>query len=266
MMDERDYGKYIEGEYEVIDERDAESVYHAPNSAKFIEIDSTNPYITYSILVIIIGVWFVLMSSAQLRSNGLSFDQIYNLQLYLYGAKVNEFIAEGQSWRLFTAIFLHANLPHLFFNSYALYIYGPVVERLFGKIKFILIFVVSGLMGSLLSYLFSPRWAVGASGAIFGLMGSLLYFRQRNQEIFKKVFGRSLIFIIAINLIYGFTTPGIDNLGHIGGLAGGYLAANAVDLYKENPFKQKNILIWCGIIAIFTAGLWFGQKLWLKQI
>jgi len=180
--------------------------------------------------------------------------------LLYFGAKHNLLIAYGQYWRLFTAMFLHIGILHLFFNSYALYIYGPVVERLFGKFKFTVIYVLSGLTGGLFSYMFSLNPSAGASGAIFGLMGSLLYFRQRKLDIFRRIFGTRLLMIIFINLFYGLVQPGIDNWGHIGGLIGGYLVGNAVGLYKESRFNLRKSIAWILITLIFLFGLTYGKE------
>ncbi|HOB20502.1 MAG TPA: rhomboid family intramembrane serine protease, partial [Candidatus Atribacteria bacterium] len=158
-----------------------------------------------------------------------------------------------------TAMFLHIGIMHLFFNSYALYASGPIVEKLYGKLRFVLVYIVSGLTGSLFSYVFSPYPAAGASGAIFGLMGSLLYFRRRRRDIYQRVFGPRLLMIIAINLFYGFVQPGIDNWGHIGGLVGGYLVGNATGLYKERGFGLRKLLIWLLLIAVFASGLYYGR-------
>jgi rhomboid protease GluP len=118
---------------------------------------------------------------------------------------------------------------------------------------------LSGLMGSLFSYMFSPNPAAGASGAIFGLMGSLLYFRQRKKDLFRRIFGAGLLMIIAINLFYGMVQPNIDNWGHIGGLIGGYLVGNAIGLYKESRLDAKKLLVWALIAIIFLLGLRYGQ-------
>lgn len=243
----------IEGEYEVIEERDAEEVYTRRKN-KFIYTDTKPPYVTYTILVINIVAW-ILMSFT-----GVIMGWNQSTQLLYFGAKINQLIVQGEYWRLFTAMFLHVGLLHLFFNSYALYLYGPAVEKLFGKLKFSLVYVVSGLMGSLLSYLFSPNPAAGASGAIFGLMGSLLYFRKEKRSLFQRIFGPGLLMIIGINLIYGFIQPGIDNWGHIGGLLGGFLTGNALGLYREKDKKYgKKALLWMLIIAIFVLGLAYGR-------
>ena len=259
MSDQWGKKDFIEGEYEVLEERDVREdqegrgEHHAPEY-NYLHMDSRPPYITYLFLVLNIAA-YLLMSLA-----GLFFHLDLSEQLVIFGAKVNILIAYGQYWRLLTAMFLHVGLLHLFFNSYALYVYGPVVERLFGKVKFAAVYLLSGLMGSLLSYLFSPNNAAGASGAIFGLMGSLLYFRQRNKEIFHRVFGTGLLMVIGFNLFFGMVQPGIDNWGHIGGLAGGFLVGNAVGLYRENRFRLKKLLIWVLIVVVFLLGLWYGQE------
>ena len=250
----------IEGEYEIIEERYDDDRYTRPRRP-FIQIDDSMPYVTYILLAINIIVW-LLMSFT-----GLIMRWNQSLQLLYFGAKVNELVAQGEYWRLFTAMFLHIGILHLFFNSYALYLYGPIVERLFGKIKFIILYIVSGLIGSLLSYLFSPNPSAGASGAIFGLMGSLLYFRREERGLFQRIFGPGLMMIIFINLVYGFIQPGIDNWGHIGGLLGGFITANGLGLYRRrNKQYGKKILIWLLIILIFALGLVFGEIKYSKAI
>lgn len=242
----------IEGEYEVIEERDVTDFYQQAKEP-ILQTDPRPPYVTYTLLGINIVVWILM--------NGIGWllNMSSSMQLYVFGAKVNWLIAQGQYWRLFTAMFLHIGIAHLIFNSYALYIYGPFVEKLYGKFRFLVIYLFSGLVGSLLSYLLSPNPSAGASGAIFGLMGSLLYFRRKRRGIFQRVFGPSLIFIIVINLIYGFTRTGIDNWGHIGGLIGGLLSGYGLGLFRERENMIKKLLLWCIIILIYAAGLWYGQ-------
>ncbi|NLN40502.1 MAG: rhomboid family intramembrane serine protease [Clostridiales bacterium] len=250
----------IEGEFEIIEEKYADDVYTKPKRS-FFHIDDSGPYITYIILGINIVVWLLM------NFTGLIMGWNQNVQLLFFGAKVNEFVAQGQYWRLFTAMFLHIGILHLFFNSYALFIYGPIVEKLFGKIKFIILYIVSGLMGSLFSYLFSANPSAGASGAIFGLMGSLLYFRREERGLFQRVFGPGLLMIIFINLVYGFIQPGIDNWGHIGGLLGGFIVANGLGLYKQrNRQYGKKMLIWLLIILVFALGLPLGKAKYSKDI
>lgn len=152
--------------------------------------------------------------------------------LVLLGAKVNSLIADGQLWRLVTATFLHGNLVHIFFNGYALYALGPENERIYGTPRFLAVYFLAGVGGSVASYLFSPAPSVGASGAIFGLMGSLGLFYYLNRELLGQS-GRAMIQNIVtiglINLVIGFSSPGvIDNFGHLGGLIAGLIAAYAL--------------------------------------
>lgn len=148
--------------------------------------------------------------------------------LLLFGAKVNELIAQGQVWRLLTAMFLHIGALHLLFNLYALYFLGPQVEGLFGHRRFAAIYLVGGLFGSLASYAFVDNLSAGASGAIFGLVGALTVYFLRYRDQFgarAKAILQNMVVIIAINFIFGLSAPGIDNWGHLGGLAGGALVA-----------------------------------------
>ena len=134
------------------------------------------------------------------------------------------------------------------------------MEKLFGKIRFVLIYMIAGLMGSLLSYLFSPNPAAGASGAIFGLMGSLLYLLRRKGGLYKRIFGPGLYIVIGVNLLFGFIQPGIDNWGHIGGLIGGFLAANAVGLQDERRVTMRKAVTWLLVLACFAVGILYGQR------
>ena len=127
------------------------------------------------------------------------------------------------------------------------------------KSNTLLVYLLSGLVGSIFSYALSPNPAAGASGAIFGLMGSLLYFRKRKRRLFYRIFGSGLLFIIGINLFYGFVQPGIDNWGHIGGLIGGYLVANALGLYKDRRVDIDKLLAWLLLIAVILLGLRYGN-------
>ena len=140
------------------------------------------------------------------------------------GAKDTALIASGEVWRLFTAMFLHIGWMHLLFNSYALVAIGSDLERIVGWERFLAIYVLSGLFGSLASYAFSPHLSAGASGAIFGVIGALGAFFALYRERLGR-WGQSrlgnILFLIAINLFLGLTNPGIDNYGHLGGLLSG---------------------------------------------
>ncbi len=143
-------------------------------------------------------------------------------------------IADGEWYRLITPMFLHspAGIWHIGINSYALFIFGPNIEQGFGKARFLALYLIAGFTGGAVSYAFGPCnvTGVGASGAIFGLLGGLLVFLyNRRQSTFVRGFMRNVILLIVLNLVIGQIIPGIDNLAHLGGLAGGGLVALGFD-------------------------------------
>lgn len=198
------------------------------------------PLITY----IIIGI-NILMFIYSLFAN---YDVIAK-----YGMS-NFFIKQGEYYRLFTCMFLHENVIHILFNMYALYVLGPQIESFFGKWKFLFIYLISGLCGSLLSFTFNiDVISVGASGAIFGLLGSMLYFGYHYRTYLGNVVKSQIIPIIVFNLILGFTLKHVNNFGHIGGLIGGVLTSMIVGVPdKKNKIDRVNGII---IIIIYFAFL-----------
>jgi rhomboid protease GluP len=148
--------------------------------------------------------------------------------LYDFGAKWNPAILQGEFWRLFTSMFLHIGAIHLLFNMYALYVLGPFVEGYFGHWRFLTIYIIGGLFGSVASFAFSPALSAGASGAIFGLLGAVTIYFFRYREHFGargRAILQNMLFVIGINLVLGLTIPGIDNWAHMGGLLGGAFTA-----------------------------------------
>ena len=140
------------------------------------------------------------------------------------GAKVNALIVMGQYWRLITPMFLHIGLGHIVVNSYALFVIGPEVESLYGYGRFLVMYVLAGIAGNVMSYAFTPGLSAGASTALFGLIGAQLvfYYRQRDKlGAFGQQRMMNLIGIIAINVMLGFSIGGVDNFGHLGGFIGG---------------------------------------------
>ena len=130
-------------------------------------------------------------------------------------------VITGQYYRLFTSMFMHDDIFHIAFNMYALYILGSQAEGFFGKTKFSIIYFLSGLSGSLLSVLLNlDTISIGASGAIFGLLGALLYFGYNFRVYLGNTLIREILPVIFINLAFGFIYPNIDNYCHIGGLIG----------------------------------------------
>ncbi len=220
----------------------------------YIEAENPNrafrPYASYIIIAINIIVFIV---SLLLGGN----NDLY--VLVLLGAKVNPLIASGQYWRLITSAFLHVDILHIAFNMYALYNFGLITENIYGSRKFLFIYMLSALYGSTASFAFSPALSVGASGAIFGLMGALLYLGQKKPKIFSTSFGANILFVLILNIVFGFSSTGIDNFAHLGGLLGGYLASNTVGLKNESGITAKKILyLVLSIIilgAIFLIGM-----------
>jgi rhomboid protease GluP len=140
-----------------------------------------------------------------------------------YGAKVNELIIQGQLWRLVTPIFLHGSIIHIGFNMYALYIIGPGLEQHYGHWKYLLLFMLAGMAGNLVSFWMSPAPSYGASTSIFGLVAAEAVFVFQNRFMFggrTRSILTNLFIIVAVNLALGLS-PGIDNWGHLGGLMGG---------------------------------------------
>jgi rhomboid protease GluP len=186
-----------------------------PPRRVYLPLPLQQPRLTWVLLAVNVGVWLLMTATG--GSERLDV-------LIAYGAKFNPLIVQGQVWRLLTSIFLHIGLVHLLFNSYALFRLGTDVERVFGSRRFLVLYLLSGVSGSLLSFAFNPHLSAGASGAIFGLIGALGAHLFRHREAFGQMGQRRLwdvIGVAAYNLVFGFITPGIDNLGHLGGLISG---------------------------------------------
>lgn len=150
----------------------------------------------------------------------------YDLPVY-FGAKINQFILQGQLWRLITPVLLHGSLIHIGFNMYALYALGPNLEGKYGIWPFLALYLIGGVWGNTLSFLLSPNPSLGASTAIFGLIAAQGVYIYKNRYLLGSAARPMLMniaMIITINLILGLS-PGIDNWGHIGGLLGGLFFA-----------------------------------------
>ena len=143
--------------------------------------------------------------------------------LVTLGAKVNALIVMGQYWRLITPMFLHIGIWHIAFNSYALYVLGPEVEAIYGHARLLVIYLLAGVAGNVMSFAFTPNLSAGASTAIFGLIGTQLAFFYRQRKVLGAFGQRRLIniaSIIAINLLFSLSGA-VDIFGHLGGFIGG---------------------------------------------
>jgi rhomboid protease GluP len=142
------------------------------------------------------------------------------------GVKYNDYIRAGQIWRLITPVFLHGSILHIAFNMYALFIYGRSLEPRFGHGRFTLLYFLSAYAGNVLSFVLTPNPSLGASTAIFGLLAAEGMFAVQNRKLLGSRANSILmnaLYIAAVNLFIGFTTTGVDNFGHLGGLLGGIL-------------------------------------------
>ena len=154
-------------------------------------------------------------------------------------------VGKGEYYRLFTSMFLHFGYDHLVNNMIALVAMGWNLELEIGKLKFLIVYFVSGLAGNVLSAWWdiqtgSMAVSAGASGAIFGIIGALLYVAVRNRGRIGEVSGRGLAFMVVVTLYYGFTSGGVDNMAHIGGLAAGFIAG--VLLYWKRNYKHRSAI------------------------
>lgn len=184
--------------------------------------------INLSIVIINVVIFFVL----DLR--GGTQDVAYMLE---HGASYTPWIQEyGEYYRLFTCMFLHFGINHLFNNMLVLIFLGDTLEKSVGKIRYFLIYFIGGLGGNLLSYgldLRTGEYAVsaGASGAVFAVVGALLYIVIVNRGRVQGLTGRGLLVMAGLTVFQGFTTIGVDNAAHIGGLICGFILA--VILYRR---------------------------------
>lgn len=206
-------------------------------SLKAEEIFKTKkPYITY----IFIAINILIFILGHININVIN-------QLFLSSVIGNEY------YRLITSAFTHYDIFHLLFNMYALYVIGAQIESFFGKTKYIVIYLFSAIIGNLLSLIFTNGiGSLGASGAIFGLFGALLYFGYHYRLYLGNVIKSQIIPLILINLVYGFIMSNIDNAAHIGGLIGGFFITMAVGVkYKSTKSEKWNGKVLTTLLTIF---------------
>lgn len=215
--------------------------------------------VTYGLLAINIIYYFVV-----------AWFGLESATFIAFGAKTNALLREGDWFRLVTPIFIHGGLLHLFFNSYVLWANGPLVERLYGSARFLLIYLLSGIGGVVGSYVWQEvanhqdAPSVGASGALFGLFGLLAIFGYRYKEVpasLQRALRSSVLPAIVINLIIGFSVPFIDNGGHIGGLIVGALLAFVIP-YLSPTANRRSATGWAILaMCVMVIGLSFAGAL-----
>lgn len=205
------------------------------------------PIVTYAILLIntllFFGMYFFGKGSKDIQT------------LLNFGAISIPHLQMGEYFRLLTSAFLHIGILHFLFNNYALYVIGSQIESFFGKGKYLLIYLGSAICGNLLSITFLPEnvLSAGASGAIFGLLGSLLYFGYHYRVYLGSVMKSQIIPLLLLNLGIGFLFPSIDLSAHIGGFLAGILLSMAVGVkYKSSKTERIN---GCVLTALYTIFL-----------
>jgi rhomboid protease GluP len=160
-----------------------------------------------------------------------------------FGANYILLTKAGEYYRLITSGFLHIGVIHLLLNMYSLYIVGTQVEYFYGKVKYIIIYLFSAVTGNLLSMIFTNGIGAGASGAIFGLLGSLLYFGYHYRGYIGAMIRSQIVPVVVYNLLIGFFISGIDMWGHVGGLLGGILTANMLGTIEDKKYNISSILL-----------------------
>jgi rhomboid protease GluP len=198
-----------------------------PQQTVRISLPQSAPYVTYTLIGVTVFVFVLQVLSLFVFGRDSQGADI----LEHYGALVGSAVHQGQVWRLITPILLHDNsFPffHILFNMYALYVLGIGIERTFGPRRYVLLYLLGGFSGNVISFLHSGAYtySIGASTAIFGLIGAEGIFLIQNRKLFADRFRGAIgnvIFVIVINLFVIGSLPFIDNWGHIGGLFGGLM-------------------------------------------
>lgn len=201
-----------------------------------------------------IVVTYVLMAICTL----IYILQIFFPSLTALGAVNGTLVRSGQVYRLVTGMFMHGSIWHLLCNMYSLYVIGCATENYFGKNKFLLIYLVSGIIGSMFSCIFNTGWSLGASGAIFGLMGALCYFGYYYRLYMGKALYSEIIPVIILNLALSLIVSNIDFYAHVGGLIGGVFITMGLGI-KNKTDKQSSINGWItfGILIAFMIYMLF---------
>lgn len=210
------------------------------------------PIVTFTLIGLNVGIYLVQL----LMGSGLSANTGW---IYEHGVLVSSAVdssgqvvgvAEGEWWRLGTAMFLHYGLLHLGMNMLVLWFIGPALEDYLGHGRYALLYVVSGLAGAAGALIASPNsLTVGASGAIWGLMGAALVLEARRIY----VFGGQALGLVAINLVLTFAIPGVSIGGHIGGLIGGAASALVFSSLRRNPNLATLAVAGVGLVSVLVA-------------
>lgn len=213
-------------------------------------IFSSSRSVWTSAFIAINGIVFFIM-------HGLMSENSRLLILYLF-SKINERIIAGEWWRFITPAFLHADLFHLISNMISLFYLGKMSESIFGSFRFLVIYLSSAIGGVIFSFAFTQSVSIGASGAVFGLMGALLYLAVDNRDLFFRTYGKSLIAILLLNLFVGLGSAQIDIWAHAGGFLVGFFISCVLGSKNSHLKKTKRILFLFCLILTVGIPLWLG--------
>lgn len=212
-----------------------------------------NPFITYGLLAIQI-IFFILMTIDGGSTNVNT--------LLKYGAKYSPWIVRGDWWRLVMPMFLHIGMTHLLLNSVVLYFLGIQLEGVFGPLRYLAIYLLSGLAGNIASFAFSDAISAGASTALFGLFGAAVALGKLYPGNFSmQSMARRFSMLILFNLIFGVFSSSIDLAGHIGGMIGGYTLTY---ILAPRPQIRRNQAAYIGLYIVFNVlmlAIGFGKYL-----
>jgi rhomboid protease GluP len=242
-----------------------------------VRLPPSNPLVTYALIAICVLVFLAQLASQSTGNVYCAPIKGLTDRPACMGMKINQSIIQGELWRLLTPMFLHGSIIHIAFNMYALFSLGPALERYYGRWRYLVLFVLSGFSGNVLSFVMSRAASLGSSTAIFGLLGAEGVFLYQNRQLFGNIAQRQLsnIMMVAIvNLIIGMS-PGIDNWGHVGGLMGGLIFSwlggpllSVQGLYPDlrlvDGRQERNVLGAGFIVGVIFASL-AGVTIWLRR-
>jgi membrane associated rhomboid family serine protease len=212
----------------------------------------TGPYVTMTLIALNVGIYLLeLLLGGELNGTG---NWIYEKGVLVVSAVDSNGqmvgVAEGEWWRLLTSAFLHYGIIHLGMNMLVLWFIGPALEEYLGHGRYALLYIVSGLAGAAGALVWSPNaLTVGASGAIWGIMGCALVLEARRIY----VFGGQAMGLVVLNLVLTFLIPGISIGGHVGGLVGGALAALAFSSFQRTPMVATLLVVAVGVLAVAVS-------------
>lgn len=216
---------------------------------------NSKPIVTYTFIGLLIAafLWVTFQGGTTDSFN-----------LIKWGGKFNPLIYAGEWWRFISPIFLHSGLIHLASNAVMLYIVGAWAERIYGKWRYTLILIIGGICGNIASFALNMNLSIGASTAVFAVMGALLYLVVLKPNVYAKTIGVSIASLVVVNLLLDVFSSQIDIAGHIGGLVGGFLLAGALSLPNQF-FHWRRLAYGLSLIGISILFLYFGFQKGTQQ-